>query len=307
MGSKKNGEVQHHGIHAFIHMGDAKSVEKILEIDPSQAMMEMTGANTLYHAGSKGRLDIVKIIVEKHPSMIKLMTGPSGYRAHPLYGAAIEGHLPVVKYLVEAGADVNCIAEDGGSCLIMAVQYNHLDIMTYLLDHQANIDYERPGGRGTALHLAIITESYRRASPMSPPSPVFLLLLARGANMELTIKNDGDHSPMTALRMALGCDFRLSMELYASGALLENIHNNSPLNEREKSTYELFKKRSKTYIQEQCTAIDAKNAREAPPPTAPLQPNISPHLLSIYMKARCNLVDCEFSKGTGNVGEFSLS
>ena len=311
MGSKKHGypDLIHKGIHAYIHSGDAMSVDAILLLDPSQATMEMDGVNILYHAGSKGRLDIVNIIVEKHGlgSMINTMTGPAGSRSHPIYGAALEGHLPVVKYLVEHGADVNCKPEDGASCLLMAVQYNHIDIATYLLDHHANIDYERPGGMGSALHLAIVTEAYRRTSHFSPPSPVFRLLLARGANMELTINHKS--SRVTALGLAIRCNPRLAMELYGSGALLENIRNIESLNDTEKSVYVMLKARTRPYMVQQNNAMDAKYERETQAATAtgglPLvEPNILGHRMPCTMKARCHMVDCEFSKGTGNVGEF---
>jgi ankyrin repeat protein len=69
--------------------------------------------------------------------------------------AAREGHADTVKALVEAGADVNVVAEgDKFSPMVMALVSGHLDIAKYLLEHGADPNKQSLSGM-TALYATV--------------------------------------------------------------------------------------------------------------------------------------------------------
>lgn len=55
--------------------------------------------------------------------------------------AATQGHYDIVKYLVDHGADVNEIAQNGESPLIRACYFNRPQIAEYLIKHHANLEH----------------------------------------------------------------------------------------------------------------------------------------------------------------------
>ncbi|XP_048574268.1 ankyrin-1-like [Triticum urartu] len=71
-----------------------------------------------------------------------------------LHAAARHGRMPVCVYLVEQlGVNVDAADDKGDTPLMYALGWGNLDIVRYLLDHDA--DPEKPGEHGaTALHVA---------------------------------------------------------------------------------------------------------------------------------------------------------
>eukprot|EP00795_Rhopilema_esculentum_P008673 gene8673-14693_t len=75
-----------------------------------------------------------------------LSASPSRKRNSPLHVAALGGKLEVVKKLLEHGADVNKLAENGMTPLYMAAQENHIDVAKELLAHGADAHLAASGG-----------------------------------------------------------------------------------------------------------------------------------------------------------------
>ncbi|KAH7317582.1 ankyrin repeat protein, partial [Rhexocercosporidium sp. MPI-PUGE-AT-0058] len=48
--------------------------------------------------------------------------------------AAVKGNVQMVVLMLEAGADVNAVAEDGGTALQLAASYKHEGVVDLLLD-----------------------------------------------------------------------------------------------------------------------------------------------------------------------------
>ena len=72
----------------------------------------------------------------------------------PILFAARQGSVASAKLLVAAGANVNDVAPDGNSVLIVAAHAGHAELAEYLLDKDANTNASGPGY--TALHTAIL-------------------------------------------------------------------------------------------------------------------------------------------------------
>jgi ankyrin repeat protein len=75
-----------------------------------------------------------------------------------LHQWAITGNLERVKQLVEGGADIEDIAEDGMTVLSCASEYGRFDVVAYLVGRGANVAHTGSGGM-TALHFACINRN----------------------------------------------------------------------------------------------------------------------------------------------------
>lgn len=106
----------------------------------------------------------------------------------PLHYACRRPAIAIVKYLVEAGADVNAIAQNKGadSPLCAATQGGDLEVVHFLISKGALINY-RNGMKLNPLHLAI----------KSGKKLVSVYLIHNGADIELT-----DSENHTALHWA---------------------------------------------------------------------------------------------------------
>lgn len=76
----------------------------------------------------------------------------SGWTA--LHYAASSGDLEVVNALIKAGADINAVAPDGSSPMIMAAREGHIEIIKLLLSLHANTDIQNENGM-TALKWSL--------------------------------------------------------------------------------------------------------------------------------------------------------
>lgn len=67
------------------------------------------------------------------------------------------GHIELVKFLLESGADLNMVDDDGWTPLHYASRHGNFEIIELLLDLGADINIKNEKGY-TALHYAIINE-----------------------------------------------------------------------------------------------------------------------------------------------------
>ncbi|KAJ9589483.1 hypothetical protein L9F63_017300 [Diploptera punctata] len=88
-------------------------------------------------AARMGKIDIVKLLLMKKAD-VEISGG--GYNRTPLMEAAQSGHLKVIKMLLEHGACVNSMDEDGETALTLAVLNGHDDIENLLIQHGAHQD-----------------------------------------------------------------------------------------------------------------------------------------------------------------------
>ena len=97
---------------------------------------------------------------------------------NPLAFAVGEGHVEVVRLLIESGAKVNTIFEDGWTALMVAVEESHLELVEMLLAAGADAGVARSDGM-TLLHTAVLSTM---KSPDGPGKSVTLALLRAGAD-----------------------------------------------------------------------------------------------------------------------------
>lgn len=93
----------------------------------------------LLNSADNGHFEIVKLLVENGASVNLIHEYLGEYPKQPLSVSCANGYLEMVIYLVEHGADVTLNYNDA---LIKSAQYGHLDIVKYLVNNDAPINYE---------------------------------------------------------------------------------------------------------------------------------------------------------------------
>ncbi len=141
----------------------------------------------------------------------------------PLMGAAYFGATECVRVLLEHGAKVNAITDEGMSALIYAckgnssydhqanVQGNKIRVVDLLLNHGADVNQVDDGTNGNALLMTMLNNQ----------KEVFEQLISAGADIEIKEVRDG----RTPLLLAIEhCDIYFVNRLFELGA---NVHAQS--------------------------------------------------------------------------------
>ena len=99
----------------------------------------MEGCTPLWAAASAGRLDVVKLLIERNADV----EGTTSTGSTPLRTAAYRSHLDIVRCLVENGTDVNArSSRDNSTILMMACFRGHLSVVTYVINKGAFMDLQ---------------------------------------------------------------------------------------------------------------------------------------------------------------------
>jgi uncharacterized protein len=98
----------------------------------------------LYDVCAIGKLDRVKSILKRTPRLLNEFAS-DGFQ--PLGLAAFFGHVEVVRFLLEAGAEVNTLSQNGLKVtpLHSAAAGRHYEIAMLLLEHGANPNLRQEG------------------------------------------------------------------------------------------------------------------------------------------------------------------
>ena len=142
----------------------------------------------LVTAVRNGDLDSVKILL-KYKADVEvrekyLRDNWSSITRASLFWAADFGYIDILRCLIENGADINSFSADNCNCtpLMKAVENGDKDVVTFLIDHGANVAIKDKCGY-TALHRACII--YHDCSP-----EVLSCLIENGADVNLSTDNN---------------------------------------------------------------------------------------------------------------------
>ena len=105
----------------------------------------------LIPAAKYGHLDSVRYHINKNPERVKERDKKG---ESLLFLAAKSGNLDVVKFLVEKGADINFADREGRTALMAASAMGHYHIVRYLVNHKASVNMAKKDG-WNALMFAI--------------------------------------------------------------------------------------------------------------------------------------------------------
>ena len=102
-----------------------------------EAILE-NNQSAILEAAYKGDLDKVQSLVQQDPEIARMQGSPEHWEgATPLILVALGGHLEIAVLLIEHGANVNPVSQDG-SALLMAVWGGHLPMVRLLLERGAD-------------------------------------------------------------------------------------------------------------------------------------------------------------------------
>jgi beta-lactamase regulating signal transducer with metallopeptidase domain len=139
----------------------------------------------LAEAGEAGRMDIIKQFLDAGIDVNTVAEGDGT----ALIGACKGGHADLVRYLIDRGADVNLASDGDGNPLINAAREGHLEIVQILLDAGADINTVVPGDENPIINAARYGHEY-----------VVNLLITRGADVNVRAYEGTELR--TALKMA---------------------------------------------------------------------------------------------------------
>ncbi|XP_059168430.1 serine/threonine-protein phosphatase 6 regulatory ankyrin repeat subunit B-like [Physella acuta] len=121
-------------LHESCKDGCFELVKMLVQAGADVNKTDYPGDSPLCISTRRGKIDIVQFLVENGAD-VNIGKSP------PLFYACDEGYFEITKSLVEAGADVNLLNSDGESVLGKSVFKGHLDIVEFLLEKGANVNY----------------------------------------------------------------------------------------------------------------------------------------------------------------------
>ncbi|KAA1187232.1 ankyrin repeat domain-containing protein [Paenibacillus sp. B2(2019)] len=137
----------------------------------------------LYEAVEEDEFKKVKKILQADPTLI---TGKDDYEFSVLHGAVMTENTKMVEFLLDQGADVNALNDEGITPIHIAL---YPDVVTCLLNRGAEINKKSSDG-STPLHTQIADGEERL--------DVVGMLLAKGADK--SIKDNDGQTPLDIAR-----------------------------------------------------------------------------------------------------------
>lgn len=116
-----------------VFRGHTAAVRRLLE---AGAPMDHDGWNALHYAAFGGRDEVLKLLIQRNPDLDAI--APNGQT--PLMLAAAAGKLEAVKLLIEADADMDLEDYEGRTALMLATKNGHSQIIEYLRSEGAYED-----------------------------------------------------------------------------------------------------------------------------------------------------------------------
>jgi ankyrin repeat protein len=103
----------------------------------------------LRYAALRGHVKLCQLLLESGANASTPRGGPP-----ILVASAGRGKVEIVKLLVENGAAVDAVDSDGLTALQVASLLGHISVVTYLLDHGADVNHTTNKERDTSIHFA---------------------------------------------------------------------------------------------------------------------------------------------------------
>ena len=116
--------------------GDVEKLEQIITssgVDPSDRILR--GKPPLYWAVARGKLAVVRLLVEKYGCSTQFVTEHGGTTL--FHAACSRGHVDVARYLASSSSEhteTTALRKDGSTPLMAACFYGHVEVVKYLVE-----------------------------------------------------------------------------------------------------------------------------------------------------------------------------
>lgn len=101
------------------------------------SIVNLASGQNIFNAIANGNLESVRKILENDPALLE---SKQENEMTPLMFAASQGKIDIVRYLIENGADINYIKSDGPSSLLFAAMFRHEDVVRLLVENGAEVN-----------------------------------------------------------------------------------------------------------------------------------------------------------------------
>ncbi len=138
-----------------ISVGNVDVIAEILSNDPNiilcDVLPDMEGDSCVHFAAALPCTDVLALLLRHQPSIIN--AAGSGNRS-ALHFAASSGLLANVQLLLDASADIDAVANDGCTALILASANGHASVTRALLARNCNLSISDAAGLSAIHHAA---------------------------------------------------------------------------------------------------------------------------------------------------------
>ncbi|XP_074567242.1 ankyrin repeat-containing protein ITN1-like [Curcuma longa] len=143
------------------------------------------GFDALHVAVREGKQDIVKVLLDHDPNLIKTL-GQSNVT--PLITAAIRGHTEIVNMLLEQDESLIELSKSNGkNALHFAARQGHVEIVNALLQKDAQLARRTDKKGQTALHMAVKGTNCEVVDALVDADPAIVMLPDRNGNTALHV------------------------------------------------------------------------------------------------------------------------
>ena len=144
-------------LHCSVHNGSYELFAYFSDIGTDINLETNNGSNCLHIAALSGKLNICKLLVDKHKFDVNI-ANYDGWTA--LHCSVHNGSYELITYLIDMGTDINLKTNDGRNCLHIAALNGYLNLCQLLVEIH-NFDGNMAEHNGwTALHCSLNSGSY---------------------------------------------------------------------------------------------------------------------------------------------------
>ncbi|XP_073975399.1 transient receptor potential cation channel A1 isoform X5 [Rhodnius prolixus] len=220
-------------LHSAVHSGDFKAVELCLKSGAKISTQQHDLSTPVHLACAQGALDIVKLMFGLQPAeIITCLQSCDVQKMTPLHCAAMFDRAEIVQYLIQEGADINCLDKEKRSPLLLAGSRGGWRTVLTLIKLRANIRLKDSSDRNV-LHLVVMNGG--RLDEFAEEVIKIILIQCLKAQSKQSLQellNEKDNTGCSPLHYASREGHIRSLEnLIKHGAVinLKNNNNESPL------------------------------------------------------------------------------
>jgi hypothetical protein len=138
-----------------ISVGDIDSFADILKEETNvvlnDVLPDMEGDTCLHFAATLPFTDVISLILQQQSSIV---TSIGSQGRHALHFAASSGHVDNIRQLLDAGANIDAVANDGSTALILSCAKGHASVARALVERDCQCELFDASGMAAIHHAA---------------------------------------------------------------------------------------------------------------------------------------------------------